>query len=135
NFGKIVKSTNGGTSWITQQTSTHASLQDVAAWSETNAVAVGDKATIIVTHDGGSHWSAATSVPHTKSFNKLISVFTLPGGQAWAVGQSGAILRSKDHGANWQRMHKTQRILFHDVYGSNQGIWVVGEFGTILYTD
>ncbi len=135
NMGKIVKSTDGGRNWVIQPTPDKANLQAISAWNADRAVAVGNGANVLVTRDGGSHWSKAESVPHAKVFNKLIGVQALPDGHALAVGENGAILKSTDYGENWQKMRPFHQIIFNDVTDAGQGLWVVGEEGTILYSD
>src|ERR1019366_9754302 len=51
--GKVWRSADSGLSWAIQATPTDENLQDVAAWDEMRAVAVGNQGVTIRTDDGG----------------------------------------------------------------------------------
>lgn len=132
--GKIVRSEDGGQTWKLQAIATKAHLQDIAAWDALNAVAVGNKGVVAVTSDGGANWTEVEA-PKSQIANKLTRVLTLPQGQAWAVGEMGALLQSADFGKTWQRKRDEEDVGWNDVAfaNANDG-WVVGEFGRILRT-
>ena len=53
-YGKILRSEDGGATWVIQATPTKAHLQKLVAWDKDNMLAVGDGATVLTTKDGGS---------------------------------------------------------------------------------
>lgn len=63
-------------------------------------VAVGERGTVLVSHDQGGHWKQAP-VPTSVT---LTNVAFSPAGVAWAVGHGGMVLRSADAGAGWSRL-------------------------------
>lgn len=132
--GKIVRSEDSGANWKLQPVASKVHLQDIAAWDAQNAVAVGNQGVVVVTSDGGATW---VEVPAPKSMvaNKLMRVLAMPQGQAWAVGEMGAILKSIDSGKSWQRKLKEEDVGWNDVafVDANNG-WVAGEFGRVLRT-
>src|ERR1700692_4096054 len=101
--GKIWRTVDLGQSMTVTQSPTTANLQDIAAWSRGEAVAVGDAGTIIVTRNSGQSWTPV-KVTLSSIANKLVRVRVFDDGSAWTVGEMGAALRSTDRGATWNRM-------------------------------
>lgn len=132
--GKIARSEDGGGSWKLQASTTKVNFQDIAAWDARNAVAVGNKGVVAATADGGQHWKQVEA-PKSAVANKLTRVVALAHGQAWAVGEMGALLYSGDYGNTWQRKRAEEDVGWNDVAFADAGTgWVVGEFGRILRT-
>jgi hypothetical protein len=119
---------------VTRQTTpVDLSLQDIAAFDATHAVAVGNDNVILYTGDGGKHWTKADNVPCSTVANKLNRVRTSAEGVAIATGEMGALLRSQDYGKTWQRLRDEEDVAWNDaaIVDSNTLV-VVGEFGKIL---
>jgi len=132
NYGKILKSKDGGRSWIIQQSNTEHHLQDISAWDVNKAVAVGNEGVLLTTDDGGNHW-AEMDVPKTEVADKLIRVHTYADGEAWAVGEYGKILHSVDYGQTWIQARESEDVILNDIIKlPNQTVITVGEFGRIL---
>lgn len=134
NDGKVIRSEDDGKTWAEQKTPVRLHLQDLGAWTPEKAVVVGNQGVVIVTQDGGKTWKEVEA-PKSSVANKLMRVRVFPDGVAWAVGEVGAILRSKDFGVTWERMAKEEDVAWNDVYffNSRSGL-VVGEFGRIMAT-
>lgn len=132
-FGKIIKSTDGGESWSIQRTGGDINLQAVAAWDESAAIAVGDDASLLLTHDGGTTWEPRSSEAIPENI-KLMDVDIFPDGQAWVVGDRGTILSSDDRGASWKLMRQREDVGLQSLARVGDRVWVVGEFGTILHS-
>jgi photosystem II stability/assembly factor-like uncharacterized protein len=128
--GKIVRSEDGGESWVRQITNTEVNLQGIAAWDSDSAVAVGNDGVVIVTRDGGRSWAHA-EIPASTNPNKLFRV-RLNGDTAWAVGEFGALLRSADRGATWSRVLPEEDRAWNDITFVGEAGWLVGEFGTLM---
>lgn len=114
-------------------TPTERTLQDIAAWDASHAVAVGNDGVVLFSLDGGKHWSVAADVPRSEVANKLNRVRIAEGGLAIAVGEMGALLISHDYGQSWQRLREEEDVAWNDVAildGSQ--LVVVGEFGRVL---
>ncbi len=134
NNGKVVRSDDAGASWVLQTTALKAHLQDIAAWDDKRAVAVGNGGVVIVTADGGNTWREMPA-PLSKISNKLLRVKALPNGHAWAVGEMSAVLESEDYGHTWQRRRDEQDVAWNDIAFANEANgWVVGEAGRMLHT-
>ena len=134
NYGKIVRSDDAGTSWKVQNTGVIDHLQDIAAWDEQRAVAVGNNGLVIVTKDRGHTWEEL-KVPKSQVVNKLIKVKTYDNGVAWTVGLMGMILKTENWGYSWERRGEEQDLGFNDIafLGPETGA-IVGEFGRIMRT-
>lgn len=128
--GKIVRSDDDGRAWVLQNTPSHATLQDIAAWDVQRAVAVGNNGVVITTHDGGKSWVSVT-VPRSTIANKLMRVKVLPDGGAWAVGEGGVVLHSSDFGVSWALATKEEDTAWNDIFFIEHQGWLVGEFGHI----
>jgi len=105
------------------------------------AVAVGYKAAIYQTEDGGETW-LKRSAP-TESLLYDVSMADLRRG--WIVGQRGTILRTEDGGVTWEDQsdhfpttESKQESGFHlfslHAIDANTA-WAVGEWGTRIYTE
>lgn len=131
-FAKIVRSEDAGNSWTVQDTTVKEHLQDIAAWDEQRAVAVGNDGVVMVTADGGGRWEPVEA-PRSEIFNKLVQVIARPGGTAFAVGGFGAVLVSHDYGRSWARAVEERDVGWNGIAVAADGdIWVVGEFGELM---
>jgi photosystem II stability/assembly factor-like uncharacterized protein len=132
--GKLLRSEDHGKSWSLQASPVTVNLQDIAAWDRNAAVAVGNDRTVVVTGDGGKSWRHV-EVPRSAVANKLLRVRIAGDGSAWATGEMGALLVSRDRGATWARAAEEQDLAWNDVAVQGRRIWLVGEFGRIQVSD
>jgi photosystem II stability/assembly factor-like uncharacterized protein len=93
---QILKTTNGGQTWLLQPSGTANALNGVACTSATTCVAVGASGTARITTDG-STWSAGTTGT-TQALNGVVC--TSPTA-CLAVGAAGTVIASADGGATW----------------------------------
>ena len=134
NFGKIIKSADGGKTWSRMESGVDAHLQDIDTWDEQHALAVGNGATVLRTEDGGVHW-IKVDVPHSDVANKLSRVRVTGPGEAWVTGEYGTILHTTDYGATWKQMRQPEDVNMSDVDASNpKNIWVAGETGRLFHS-
>jgi len=132
--GKVVRSEDDGKTWSSQEPGIVENLQDIAAWDESRAVAVGNEGVIIVTQDGGKTWQRIEA-PRSEVQNKLNQVQAGPAGKGWAVGLMGAVLGTEDFGKSWVRLVPEEDVGWNGVYFADaQNGWVVGEFGRMKRT-
>ncbi|RJG13637.1 glycosyl hydrolase [Pseudomonas cavernicola] len=117
-------------------TPTGRTLQDIAVWDASHAVAVGNDGVILFSQDAGRHWRESSEVPRSEIANKLNRVRIGQGGLAIATGEMGALLVSRDYGQSWQRLREEEDVAWNDVAILDGGrLVVVGEFGSILLSD
>lgn len=111
-------------------------LQDIATWDATRAVAVGNDGVILVSADGGASWQQIAGVPRSTVANKLTRIETGADGVAIASGEMGALLMTRDYGASWSRLRDEEDLAWNDVaLAGASRVVVVGEFGRILVSD
>jgi photosystem II stability/assembly factor-like uncharacterized protein len=98
----VEHSTDSGVTWV-PQTACGATnyIWDVDAVSTTTAVLVGSSNKICRTTDGGTTWSAPTTLP-AGALN-WAAVDLLPSGDGWAAGTGGYLAHTTDSGATWTR--------------------------------
>jgi len=96
-FGTIMTSADGGTSWHQQHSPVESTLFGVHFADATHGWAVGIDSIIVVTDDGGATWRVQPSPVAQRS---LYDVY-VRGNQGWIVGSQGTIIKSADGGATW----------------------------------
>jgi photosystem II stability/assembly factor-like uncharacterized protein len=144
-FGKILKTTDGGKTWHEKQSSLVGeeyfdimelpTFFDVDFRNENEGYVVGLEGRVAKTEDGGETW---TWQPHgVKEYDApFYSIDTLPNGSVWSVGGSGQALHAAA-GAPIGKGNLGTRVTnwIRDVefYDDNVG-WMVGGFGFIMNT-
>ena len=95
--GTILRSTDGGNTWVPQASGVSASLNGVHFCDADNGTVVGSGGTILRTWNGGDNWYPQTS---GTTANLLRVSFSSPL-VGFIVGQSGTILGTIDGGVTW----------------------------------
>ena len=118
----ILKTTDGGASWITQVAATNAqkNLTSVVAVDQNTAWAVGTFQ-ILKTTDGGISWISQTSaVP--AAVQGFLQVVAATDRVAWIVTDRrdtrAAVLHTADGGVTWNDVHQTGHSREHTSTGS-----------------
>lgn len=89
-FGTVVRTTDGGTTWVTQSSGTTNRLRGVSFTDANAGTAVGDFGTIVRTTDGGTTWVTQSS----GTANVLWGVSFADANTGTAVGKGGTIVRT-----------------------------------------
>ncbi len=108
-------------------------LLDVAA-RDGRWVAVGERGHVVVSTDAGASWTQG-DVP-TRAL--LTGVVMHDAKLGWAVGHDEVILRTRDGGATWERVHyapDNERPLLDAWFADDRRGLAVGAYGTLLATD
>lgn len=134
--GRIIRSEDAGATWEIQSTPTQNNLQDIAVWSESAAVVVGDLGTVLVTDDAGASWMQV-EIPVREFGEQLLQVYVEKGTErAWIAGTFGSVFRSRDRGISWEMTHPEIDVAWNDVtVGPDGTVWLVGEFGNLRRSD
>jgi photosystem II stability/assembly factor-like uncharacterized protein len=105
------------------------------AWDKDHAVAIGNNATVLVTADGGASWKTVP-VEHSSVGSKLFRVkVTASPGEAWIVGEVGAILHTTDFGQSWKVMRTPEDVIMSDIVAHTpDSLWIVGEYGRMFHS-
>ena len=144
-FGKILKTTDGGATWHDKQASLVGeeyfdimelpTFFDVDFRNENEGYVVGLEGRVAKTTDGGETWAW---LPHNiKEYDApFYSIETLPDGSVWAVGGSGQAIHaaaSAELGRGDLGTRVTNWIRDVEFYDDKIG-WMVGGFGFIMNT-
>jgi photosystem II stability/assembly factor-like uncharacterized protein len=107
-------------------------LLDVAQSGE-RLLAVGERGHILVSSDSGASWTQA-KVP-TRAL--LTGVYMHDGQLAWAVGHDAVVLRTRDGGSSWQRVHhdpEAERPLLDVWFADAERGLATSAYGELLVT-
>jgi photosystem II stability/assembly factor-like uncharacterized protein len=129
--GLILKTTNGGTSWVSQYSEPYTMLWSVCFTDTNTGYAVGYNGTILKTTNGGASWTKQSS----GTSSNLYSVRFADSNVGYAVGAGGTILKTTNGGTSWVNLSSGTNNQLTGVYftDANTG-YVVGGGGTILKT-
>lgn len=121
----IMKTTNAGTDWVTQHSSTSGKLNAVSFASVNNGVAVGAGGRILRTTNGGQDWILPTTTP---GGYELYDVQLVTPSVGYAVGRYGRIIKTTNGGETWDSLmtnffYNLNGVAFYD---DEKGI-VVGD--------
>jgi hypothetical protein len=131
--GIILRTTNGGTTWVQQSVGLAGGLLGVCLVDVNHATAVGFDGAILRTTDGGTTWTQQSS--GTAQF--LFGVSFTDVNIGTVVGDGGTILRTTNGGETWTLQsnvlpyaYSLRSVSFTD---ANKGT-IVGSYGSILRT-
>jgi len=129
--GTILKTTDGGTTWIQQSSKTTNVLLSVSFTDSNNGTVVGDFGTILKTTNGGSTWSSQSS----GTTNALYGIIFTDVNTGTAVGYNGTILKTTNGGTTWiPQSSGTSKTLFGVSFTDSNSGTIVGDEGMILRT-
>ncbi len=123
-YGEICRSGDGGVSWEYLAGPLFC-LRDVCSLNETEAVAVGDRNTVIKTTDRGSTWNKM----YGPAADNWISVFFVDAERGWIGGERGTFAATTDGGVTWSLKQNLYGSPVTDLHFINrQHGFAVGEF-------
>jgi len=129
--GVVLKTADGGNTWVEQSTSTTKDLLAVDFINNSKGWAVGKRGTILHTSDGGENWEIQTS----STDKRLYSVDFIDESRGWISGKSGIILSTTDGGENWSDTTLINQIYREVTFVDSQRGWCVGSNGIFLRTE
>ncbi|NOX48313.1 MAG: hypothetical protein GXO89_15190 [Chlorobi bacterium] len=98
--GTVIKTRNGGKSWISLETHTHINLKGVWFIDRETGFVIGDRNTILSTDDGGRSWSEV-DVPIVADYTAIQFVDPINGYIVGQHGKGGVFLKTSDGGTTW----------------------------------
>jgi len=127
--GTIIKTTNGGTNWVTKTSLTANALTCVKFISPSNVVAVGQFGIILLSTNAGETWTNQTTGTN------LASVFFPSAVIGYAVGTNGTLLKTTNGGVNWTSLTSGAAFNLSSVYfiSDTEG-FITGTGGNIRKT-
>lgn len=129
-FGTILATVNGGSSWEVQYQGITDNILDLAMAGPSTAWIIGDNGLIAKTINGGAAWTEqASNTP-----NGLNGVYFLNESVGWACGDTKTILKTTNGGATWSTCSVTAsgQASFNSIYfiSATEG-FAVGSGGSI----
>ncbi len=128
--GTIIKTTDGGWSWIFKNSATDEGLRDVFFADDQIGWVAGNHGIILKTADGGETWIIQNSNPTYT----LYSIHFIDGNTGWAVGSSGKILKTTNGGSTWATTSFGSNVFSSVFFVDENYGWICGWFGSILKT-
>jgi photosystem II stability/assembly factor-like uncharacterized protein len=130
-WGCILHTSDGGKTWVRQQTGTELTLSSVFFIDTSRGWAVGEEGIIIHTKDGGKTWEKQKSPqPY---FHMRVHFLTPDVG--FIVSEWTHIFSTTDGGKNWQVRFKDQDFILKSISFADQNNgWAVGEYEFIYNT-
>jgi len=129
--GKILLSSDGGTTWDAIASGTRKPLFSVSFPDRQHGWISGKSGLVLHTGDGGRTWS----VQPTPTDKHHFSIFFIDARHGWTVGDWGAILATGDGGSTWAEGSIGDDVVLYDVlFRDPANGWVCGEFGGLYQT-
>jgi len=152
--GKILETSNGGSSWDVRPSGTELALYGIEMADEKNGFIVGQEGIILHTADGGKTWQPQESNATFKDSDGapkrayLFALDVLDANTAFAVGDRSTLTMTTDGGKTWKASKVKMELdtsggeslaaadpIFYGVrFTDPQNGWIVGEFGKIMHT-
>lgn len=138
NFGLILETADSGATWTVTEPITDQALLGIATAGE-HQIIVGQIGTVL-TRIGDGKWQQLDNDLGLR----LLNVDIHESGLVFAVGEFGAIVRSRDFGATWEAITVDwnqynddgyEAHLYEVVIVDEQTIVIAGEFGLILWSE
>jgi photosystem II stability/assembly factor-like uncharacterized protein len=130
NGGTIWRTSDGGLTWMQQESPTAKDLFAVCSINSLLMVAAGEGGLILRTTTGGSSWDSIAS-----SASETILGMATAGGAVFAVGTDGLIMHSTDGGLEWVIDPSGVVITLRSIsFADGQHGAVVGDSMTVLLT-
>ncbi len=97
-LGTVIKTTNGGQDWTTEETNTTTPILKVNSFNGQIVIASGFNGLILRSADGGESWTQITS----GVTGDLWGLQMINDSLGWACGLNQTLLKTTDAGLNWQ---------------------------------
>lgn len=153
-WGAVIHTTDGGNTWVRQESTTDYTLSSISFVDTQNGWAVGDNGTIIHTKDGGVTWKqqnppkvtlegaagwsgkgATAKLEDVPLSFFLMGVHFATPLKGWIVTERTHILFTRDGGETWTVQFEREDIILQDIsFCDEQNGWAVGEYGYIYHT-
>jgi photosystem II stability/assembly factor-like uncharacterized protein len=104
--GKVLRSTDGGQSWVTLDTGYPGTLWTGATLADGTIVVGGLRGTILRSTNGGERWSFA----RTDGKSSVTGLMQMPDGAVVASALDGVTLTSTDNGASFTTKQRDDRL-------------------------
>lgn len=128
----ILRTMDGGDSWIVQEFTSTKYLYDVKIIDSAVVVACGYAGVIYRSQDNGQNWSMKPS----QTTEWLYALTFVNSQVGFAVGGKGTLIKTTNGGNNWQEKNSGTNVLLLDISFSSDTLGVaVGKTGRIIKTN
>ena len=128
--GILLRTIDGGVSWLALETDTTTPLRAVRFASADDGWIAGDGGFVARTTNAGATWTAQDSGITTA----LLALAAFDANTAWAVGEGGVVLRTTDGGSQWIQSTIGAGRLYAVHFASATNGWIAGQDGRIWST-
>ena len=133
--GGILKTTDGGETFTTQNSPTLNPLHAVSCSSTATCYATGDFGTLLKTSNGGESW-IEIDIGSKSNTPRFTNVFAVDDRIVLVVGRDGILFRSEDGGGSWGRPTIKSVSDFYAIYFSDKkNGFIGGDDGALFSTD
>ncbi len=127
--GKLIKTTDGGTSWSVQLVQAHTPLNRCFFVTAQTGWVVGENGLILKTTNGGQTWIKQSSGLNT-TWN---GIHFLSEQEGYLTGNNGILIKTSDGGISWVTVVSNTHQNLNDItFSTHDKGYVVGDYGTIL---
>jgi photosystem II stability/assembly factor-like uncharacterized protein len=134
-YASIHKTTDGGYTWITQDSISDRLNNEIEIFDSLNAMVVGSNGTVLYTEDGGDNW-------YFEGTNDLGEYFdiSMQASRKWIAGGGNyfypRLFASRDSGFPWEKKYFTlvEGTINQIDYADSLNGWCVGSEGILLKT-
>ena len=131
-YGIILRSTDGGLSWVISETKGDF-YRSVYFPTSTIGYIAGYSGSILKTTNAGETWTKLIDGDKITVKNRPFrSVYFVNTEKGYLVGDKGTFWRTNDGGNNWQIVKNFPNVDFYDVYVIENTGYIVGENGRIF---
>jgi len=140
--GVVIRTSDGGKTWVAQQSGTEKNLFSVCFVDDQNGWVVGEFGTILHTTDGGETWEpqiceAIQTEEDKFSFDwkpmpALYSLYCKDKETAWIAGMDGIILKTENGGNEWRKLESNCDVPLYSITIKGKRGWAVGSEGYYL---
>ena len=107
-YGRFAVTADGGKTWTAAKPSEdEVHFNRISAGTDGRLYLAGESGAVLTSKDNGQAWDRL-EVPYDGSF---FGILPLDGTRILAYGLRGHILRSDDHGTNWEPLHSDVQVL------------------------
>jgi len=110
-YGRIVKTTNGGSTWETLSPNTNKKLEGIYFVDANRGWAVGNDGRILCTKDGGATWD----FEYSRTNVDLKDVFFIDPHHGWIVGDEGKVLKYEGGLRYWADIDDNDQVNIIDI--------------------
>ena len=130
--GKLIKTTDGGTSWSVHLVQANTALNRCYFLTAQVGWVVGENGLIMKTTNGGQSWTTQNS-GSTASWK---GIYFLSEQEGYLVGSGGSLVKTSDGGNSWVRIETNTYNALNDItFTTRDKGYIVGDYGTILAFD